>query len=424
MRVTFGALTYECLQAHTAWVGAGWTPPTSPTLWKLAGTAPAPAPAPPPPSGALTDPRALRAVQDKRVYVGYYPSWSDNWFSADAKTANEVYAASMLARVPANYTHVVVSFGDPNFSWQGLTANTWNGTGLNFSAAPRDIKAAIDVLRQRNIRVLLAIGGATYHQWDPLAAEGRSGVAGPVTTALANIMRDLGFDGLDVDYESDENVERYAMVTAAMRRAVNLAGGGRMLSAATWSTGADCTALTSADPACAGRISYWGGSAGRERLLMSRFPAIARSIDMVSVMTYDARFENYDGVLAYQQYRALWPAGTIVSIGFQPAPEGWAGGQLVVRNTDAQCAGSNILRDQYGRSLNLPYSVERFTVGVLGTPAAQANPRDGAMLWSIRKPASGSCGAATLASPGTIGKLLAPQLGLTDDPLLQSAEWK
>lgn len=369
----------------------------------------------------LTDPAALKAVQHKRVYVGYYPTWSDNGFSAAGKTANEVFRDSKFARVPANYTHVMASFAKPDFSWAGLAANSWSGTGLDFTATPQDIKAAIDVLHQRNIKVILAVGGATYNNWDALAAEGAAG-GGPITNALAQIQRDLGFDGLDNDYELAD-AEMLANATKALRNAVNLAGGRRTLSLAAWSTGADCTAATSADPACAGKVSYWGGAAGRERLLKMNYPVVAGMFDLVNIMAYDARFEHYDGVVAYNQYRALFPARTIVSIGLQPAPEGWAGGQLVVNNADAQCTGSVILQDQYSNNLDLPYSVERYTGAVLATSPLE-NPRDGAMLWSILKSATGSCGSAALASPGTIGKRVANSFGLTDDPALQSEEFR
>ena len=52
------------------------------------------------------------------------------------------------------------------------------------------------------------------------------------------------------------------------------------------------------------------------------------------------------------------------------------------------------------------------------------NPRDGAMLWQALKTASGSCGSAPLASPGSIGKKAAGLLNLVDDPALQNAPWK
>lgn len=34
--VTHNGLTYRCIQAHTAWAGAGWTPDQSPSLWAVA----------------------------------------------------------------------------------------------------------------------------------------------------------------------------------------------------------------------------------------------------------------------------------------------------------------------------------------------------------------------------------------------------
>ena len=380
-------------------------------------------PPPPPPAPGGLPSGALSADQSKRVYVGYYPSWSDNWFDSTSKTAAEVYGLSKFARAPATYTHIIAAFADPNFSWNGATTNNWSGTGLNFNATPRDIKASIDVLHKRNIKVLLAVGGATYNNWSALAAEGQAG-SGPITAALASFMRDMGFDGLDVDYEADANVDRYANATKAMRRAVDQAGGGRILTLAGWSTGADCTPATTADAACAGKASYWSDKAGRERLLASHYPTVAAGLDMVDVMTYDARFEHYDGITGWTQYRNLFAAHTIVSIGLETSPEGWQGGNLVINDADAQCEGSRILQDQYGANLNLPYSVNRYTTGVRSSTLANRNPRDGAMLWSMLKTASGSCGSAPLASPGTIGAKISSQFGLPSDPLLQSSDWK
>jgi hypothetical protein len=368
-------------------------------------------------------PEALSTKPDGRYYTGYYPSWSDNWFDATGKTPGQVYAVSKFARIPATYTHVNASFANPNFSWGGLAANSWSGTGIDFTATPKDIKAAIDVLHLRKMKVILAVGGATYNDWSPLAAEGAAG-SGPRITALANIMKDLGFDGLDVDYEADADITRYANSTRALRKAVDLAGGGRILAVAGWSTGADCIAATSNIPDCAGKLSYWGGNAGRERLLVRDHPDVAKMFDVVNVMSYDARYEHYDGVMAYKQYRKLFGKNTVVSIGFEPAPEGWAGGILVVNNADAQCTGSRILQDQYGKNLDSPYSVARFNMAVKKSKSPNKNPHDGAMIWSILKTASGSCGSAQIASPGTVGKKSATMLGLVNDPLLNDAPWK
>jgi len=371
----------------------------------------------------VADPAARSATQTARAYTVYYPSWSDNWFDATGKTLNQVFQASNFARIPANYTHVVAAFAQPNFSWGGMAANNWSGTGINFNGRPSDIKAAIDVLHARNIKVILAVGGATYNSWGTLSAEGHAG-SGPTITALSNIMKDVGFDGLDVDFEI-EGLDAYAGAVKAMRKAVDLAGGGRILSVAGWSTGADCTGATQNDPQCAGvGVSYWGGKAGLERQLVNTYSELKTAFNLVNIMSYDARFEHYDGVTAWKQYRQLFPSSTIVSIGFETAPEGWSGAQLVVNNADAQCTGSVILQNSYGATINQAYSVERYLNAVTTSTLANRNPRDGAMLWQALKTATGSCGSAPLASPGSIGAKAASSLGLVNDPALQNAPWK
>jgi hypothetical protein len=179
------------------------------------------------------------------------------------------------------------------------------------------------------------------------------------------------------------------------------------------------------DPQCAGKgTTYWGGKAGLERQLVRSYPELATAFDMVNIMSYDARFEHYDGVTAWKQYRELFPSGTIVSIGFQTAPEGWAGGLLVVNNADAQCTGSVILQDSYGFNVNQPYSVERYLQAVISSSSGKRNRRDGAMLWHAMKGATGSCGAAPLAAPGTISQKTASMLSLPYDPALQASPWK
>ena len=351
-------------------------PAPSPTPTPSPGPGPSPSPAPgpspaPPPAQGLTDPAAKSATQSARAYTVYYPSWSDNWFDATGKTMNQVFQASNFARIPANYTHVVAAFAQPNFSWGGMAANNWSGTGINFNGRPSDIKAAIDVLHARNIKVILAVGGATYNSWGTLSAEGHAG-SGPTITALANIMKDVGFDGLDVDFEI-EGLDAYAGAVKAMRKAVDLAGGGRILSVAGWSTGADCTGATQNDPQCAGvGVSYWGGKAGLERQLVNTYRELKTAFNLVNIMTYDARYEHYDGVTAWKQYRQLFPSSTIVSIGFETAPEGWSGAQLVVNSADAQCTGSVILQNSYGVNINQAYSVERYLNAV--TSSTRARP--------------------------------------------------
>src|SRR5262245_31215792 len=50
--VIYNGATHTCLQTHTAYVGAGWTPASTPSLWRTggscAGGTPTPTPAPTP----------------------------------------------------------------------------------------------------------------------------------------------------------------------------------------------------------------------------------------------------------------------------------------------------------------------------------------------------------------------------------------
>lgn len=94
----------------------------------------------------------------------------------------------------------------------------------------------------------------------------------------------------------------------------------------------------------------------------------------------------------------------MVSIGLESSPEGWAGGNLVVIDADAQCTGTVILKAQYSAQLNLPYSVARYSNAVVKSQHPNRNPHGGAMLWSTLKTANARRGSAMLASPGAIGK--------------------
>jgi len=366
-----------------------------------------------------------------RKLIGYFPSWSDPYYyyagySGIPMTDAQLVAASKLAATSQTpYTDICLAFAQPNFSWSGIAANAWTGTGLQFSSAPADVAQAIRILHQKGQRVLLSVGGATYGNWSALAAEaGKTAGAStsPIRAALAQIMIDLKLDGLDVDYEVNgadaANVSSYALAIQAMREAIDQAnksdGRARQLALAAWSTGADYTAAVR-DPANPNRISYWGGSAGRERLTFTKTVAsgayagrqIGSLLDIVSVMAYDAGYQHYDPLVAYDQYRKLVPNTTVVTIGLEIPSEAWGGAILVVNNTDAYQAGTVIQLDQYGNILTAPYSVERSARYVLSN-SLNANAQDGLMVWDLLLTTpvvvTGPTGAyVNSAVPATIG---------------------
>ncbi len=352
--------------------------------------------------------------KQRRVFVGYYPSWLDPVLGPGASgctTAGDGANASGLAFVSEAYSHIVVAFADPSFSWNG-DMTSWAGSGLHFHTSPTQVKRAIETLHARKLRVLLAVGGATYTNWTALAAEGHSRTAGLMTKALAHMVDVFGFDGLDVDYEVEgvdaAAIQQYRDAIRTLDRAVHRAGRTKLLTLAAWSTGADCTAATGLSD-CRGETSSWPGAfAGRERLAFAD-PEIVRKLNMVNVMSYDAGYENYDAVKGWMLYRALLPKRIVVNIGFEIAPEGFGGGRLVAEDAQAQCPGSIVLADQFGEPVNRSYSVDRLIkAGPLSRPA-HGNPQDGIMLWHILKDGNlPVCGSLSVVSPkGLEGKATA-----------------
>ena len=334
---------------------------------------------------------ASRGEAEQRDFVGYYPSW----LAAEAKP---------LVVTSPLYSHVVVAFARPDFSWDG---QSWSGTGLQFAAPPSVIKTEIRALRARGTRVLLAVGGATYLNWAPLAAERDK--PGAITTALTRFVSAMGFDGIDVDYERDgatpEVVAQYGAAIAVLRQATK----DKLLSLAAWSTGADCTSATG-NATCGGQFSSAGGSAGRERLVFGDRETMGK-IDLINVMSYDAGVAQYDPVKSWTLYRALFPARTTVNIGFEIAPEGWGGATLVQDDASASCPSAMIAQDQFGNPVRKAYALQRALQEGPLTSQANSNAQDGAMLWHIVKDQKlPLCGHRAVLSPRALEKAAAKLL--------------
>jgi hypothetical protein len=66
------------------------------------------------------------------------------------------------------YTHVVISFVQPDIAYV-KNSNSFQGTGIGFSATFDAVKEAVKLLKAKNVKVLLAVGGATYNNWTALA---------------------------------------------------------------------------------------------------------------------------------------------------------------------------------------------------------------------------------------------------------------
>ncbi|MEG3836644.1 MULTISPECIES: glycosyl hydrolase family 18 protein [unclassified Microcoleus] len=127
----------------------------------------------------------------EKTLVGYFESWSEMYASNPGQLS--------LANLAPYVNTVIVSFIKPDCNYRG-NCNI-DGTGLEFWANNNEkkdgtiFKDAIALLKQRNpnTKVLVSVGGASYKNFAQLNS-----------TAIADIVKDFGFDGVDIDYEPDQ----------------------------------------------------------------------------------------------------------------------------------------------------------------------------------------------------------------------------
>lgn len=245
-----------------------------------------------------------------RSFCGaYYESWADPWVSSAA--------TSSLLGVQGQV--VYLSFVQPDASFSG----TFAGTGLQFSSDIAVVRDAIARLRQRGVKVLLAVGGASYGNW---AALNPAGIAG--------LVRSLGAHGVDIDYEPSSpgctggggpcaSDAEYVAIVQRLRAALPRP---YALSAAVWSTGA----FTTQPPL--------GPYTGMARVMLQRAGPL---LDWINVMAYDAGTE-YSPTQALAEYKKLFQGP--VALGVEVPPEAWGGHVLSLTEAQAlaKAAGGNV----------------------------------------------------------------------------------
>ena len=117
------------------------------------------------------------------LVVGYFPSWSETYPTA---------SGSRLRNMPEEVTHIFLSFIKPNMRY---TKGSYDIKGVGIEV-PYDgiiLKETVDHLKAKGTKVILSIGGETY--W------GTDEAYDIDYQAIADFVRDFGFDGIDWDYE-------------------------------------------------------------------------------------------------------------------------------------------------------------------------------------------------------------------------------
>jgi chitinase len=241
----------------------------------------------------------------EKTFVGYFQSWSD-------KAVNRPEQLR-LANIAPYVNVVIVSFMKPDASYNKGSYD-FAGTGLQFTAFGKVVKDAIILLKQRNpkTKVLLAVGGLTYTNFAQLNS-----------TAVANVVKDFGFEGVDIDYEPTNaqcsflNGKVSCTSDAEFRRVVSQIRHALpkpyLVTAAAWSIGAYGEGQwANAQPK--------GAKTGfMLNLLRSREGA---TIDRLHIMSYGAgkAYKPQEALAAYLNYFQ-----GKVFMGVEVPPEAWGG---------------------------------------------------------------------------------------------------
>jgi len=308
----------------------------------------------------------LSVKEPKKLFVGYFETWSEKR-KQDAKDTG-------LARLPPYVNVVNVAFMLPNNKYSGNL--DLKSAGIDLPYDGNEAKTAIALLKAKNpeTKVLISVGGASYTGWDKFNEAG-----------VAKLVKDLGLDGVDIDYEPencnciqhDGDVScptdpQYIDVIQRMRKALPRP---YILSIAGWSDGAYGQGDFQNDQP----QDEFTGLAGK--MLRKTVSAL----DMIHIMSYDAG-TDLDPKRAYWAYKSLFSGK--VTIGIEIPPEAWGD--------------------------------HRYTMSQVYDLCDFANDNDGAglMLWSLQQKPHGAVTAnnsnAQLVAQGACWRM---GLANCDDPL-------
>lgn len=224
----------------------------------------------------------------------YYQTWSEKWTTDATKTT--------LANIQAPVTIVYLSFTTPDTKYV-TGQKSFSGTGLSFSLNWNTVTDAIQILKKKNIKVMLSVGGGSY--W--------SGTKKFNAQNCANLMYDLGCDGIDIDWEG--HADRDYELTDAIQTLKPFMGD-KKISFAGFSTGA-----------------YGKDGDTYKGSAIDAMVKQGKNIDWINIMAYDAG-KSFDPLGAFTAYQIYYQGPLL--LGFEVGKQGWGDDLLtkdeVIRN--------------------------------------------------------------------------------------------
>lgn len=263
--------------------------------------------------GAAMAQHAAKVNLPSKVLMVYEDSWRENHALVAADTA--------LAQAPSYLNVIALSFAKPDLTYHGNLSLL--DVGLSYPFSGEVLHRAIALLKERHpgTKVLLSVGSGAYQNWDHLNA-----------TGIADLVRDLGADGVDIDYEpetscaadasghihcptDDTLIEIATKLRKALPRPMIL-------------TLAGCHVGAYGEGAFHDAPPVWSNYKGF-MLTFFRSPA-AQTLDLVAIEAYDAG-TTYDPMQAFQAYRTVWPGR--LALGVEVPMKGASGPFYTVAKT-------------------------------------------------------------------------------------------
>ena len=225
----------------------------------------------------------------------YFESWSAKWSDSPEK--------SDLAKIDKPVTMVNLAFAKPDCEYKKGSCK-WDGTGFNFSGSFDVVKKSIEVLKKKNIIVMLSVGGGSY--WN--------GVKPFNAQNCVDLMNDLGCDGIDIDWEG--HADRDYELTDCIKNLKPLMGS-KKISFAGFSTGA-----------------YGKDGDTYKGSAIDAMTKQGSNVDWINIMAYDAG-KNFNPLGAFAAYQVYFKGPLL--LGFQPGKQGWGDAILTAQEVTKNC---------------------------------------------------------------------------------------
>ena len=225
--VSSSSLVISYMTAETSVPASTFTVPSPSIVTSYVITQPSvsatPSYAPPPPEPTASDTPPEPTNPNIPTHPGYRSvAYYGNW---------DIYARNFQPQdIPAErLTHLLYSFADNKPDGTVFLTDTyadaekhyptdsWNDVGNNVYGSMKQLQ--ILKAKNRNMKVLLSVGGWTYtnvakHMDGPMAtAAGRQRFA----SSCVELIRDYGFDGIDVDWEYPTDKEQGGQLLALLK---------------------------------------------------------------------------------------------------------------------------------------------------------------------------------------------------------------